>query len=127
MTNSAMTNTFDACIRELQADPATAQRLAEAQPSRDLALMMVQVRKALGLTQAEFAAHAGVSQAYISKLESGTANPSIQKMAAVFRKNGVTVEMKPKLLAEAAAPTSRADRSPGAERRRLPAAAGTSK
>ena len=48
------------------------------------ALALLNARESVGMTQEELAEVCGVSQAYISKLESGEANPTIGKMGAIF-------------------------------------------
>ncbi len=48
------------------------------------AFALLNARESLGLTQTELADICGVSQAYISKLESGDANPTIGKIGMIF-------------------------------------------
>ena len=48
------------------------------------ALALLGARESVGMTQEELAEVCGVSQAYISKLESGEANPTIGKVGAIF-------------------------------------------
>ncbi len=48
------------------------------------ALALLDARESVGMTQSELAEICGVSQAYISKLESGEANPTIGKIGAIF-------------------------------------------
>ena len=48
------------------------------------ALALLNARESVGMTQEELAEICGVSQAYISKLESGEANPTIGKIGAIF-------------------------------------------
>lgn len=50
----------------------------------DFALTLIQARKAQNLTQQELAARLGVSQAYIARLESGEANPTLGKAGRVL-------------------------------------------
>jgi predicted transcriptional regulator len=50
----------------------------------DIASALVAARKMRNLTQAALAKIAGVSQAYIAKLESGEANPTIGRIVAIF-------------------------------------------
>ena len=50
----------------------------------ELALSLVNVRESCELTQKQLAALAGVSQAYIAKLESGDANPTIGHLGALY-------------------------------------------
>ena len=61
------------------------------------ALALLDARESVGMTQTELAEICGVSQAYISKLESGEANPTIGKIGAIFAAMWLepTVRFKP--------------------------------
>ena len=48
------------------------------------ALSLLDARESAGMTQSELAEMCGVSQAYISKLESGEANPTIGRIGSIF-------------------------------------------
>ena len=50
----------------------------------EIAVALAAARKTAGVTQARLAELAEVSQAYIAKLESGDANPSIGKIGQLF-------------------------------------------
>ena len=50
----------------------------------DLALALTKARKESELTQHQLAEQLGVSQAYIARLESGQANPTIGKAGSIF-------------------------------------------
>jgi transcriptional regulator with XRE-family HTH domain len=50
----------------------------------DVAAALIAARKIKNLTQVAFANIAGVSQAYIAKLESGQANPTIGRIGAIL-------------------------------------------
>lgn len=56
-----------------------------------LAARLLQRRKVLGWSQAETAANAGLSAQYISLLESGSVNPSIEKLARLAHALGVSL------------------------------------
>ena len=49
-----------------------------------LAFALLDARESAGMTRAELAEASGVSEAYISKLESGDANPSVGKVGEIF-------------------------------------------
>lgn len=85
--------TFDDLVRELQREPAVAAQEADLQPSRDVALLLVSLRQRMHLSQSEFARKAGVSQAYVSQLESGTANPSVRRLNRLLRAVGATLRL----------------------------------
>lgn len=48
------------------------------------------IRKALGLTQAEFAERLGVSVGYVGHLETGVRKPSLKLAAQIERLGGVS-------------------------------------
>ena len=50
----------------------------------ETAIALVQVRELAGLTQAALAEEAGVSQAYIAKLERGDANPTVGQLGRML-------------------------------------------
>ena len=50
----------------------------------DIAFALHKARSAREISQAELAKRIGVSQAYIAKLESGEANPTIGKVGAIL-------------------------------------------
>ena len=50
----------------------------------ETAVALVQVRELAGLTQAALAEEAGVSQAYIAKLERGDANPTVGQLGRSY-------------------------------------------
>ena len=49
-----------------------------------LAFALMEARESAGMTRAELAEASGVSEAYISKLESGDANPAVGKVGEIF-------------------------------------------
>ena len=49
-----------------------------------LAFALLEARESAGMTRAQLAEASGVSEAYISKLESGDANPSVGKVGEIF-------------------------------------------
>ena len=60
----------------------------------DIAATLVAARKMRNLTQATLAKIAGVSQAYIAKLESGEANPTIGRIGAILAAIWLKSEIK---------------------------------
>lgn len=60
----------------------------------DLAVTLGEARKSKDLTQAQLAALAGVSQAYIAKLESGEANPTIEHIGALLAALGLRLKFQ---------------------------------
>ncbi|MGW1325207.1 helix-turn-helix domain-containing protein [Streptomyces antibioticus] len=55
-----------------------------------LAASVARVRRAAGLTLSAVAARAGVSPAYVSQVESGTANPTVRTLSQIADALGVT-------------------------------------
>jgi len=60
----------------------------------DLALALVRARQISGLSQSELAKRLGTSQAYIAKLESGEANPTVRKAGAILAAMWSRLEMR---------------------------------
>ena len=58
----------------------------------DIIQAMIDARKQSGLTQKELAERTGINQADISKLENGTANPSIRTLRRLA--DGMGMKMK---------------------------------
>ena len=84
------------------------------------AFALINARESVGMTQTELAELCGVSQAYISKLESGEANPTIGKIGSIF----AAMWMKPSigfgpLLSERSG-TDHTDTETGGQRRSIP-------
>ena len=122
-------------IREHIRDPEMRTEFGAEGLRLRFALALVNARESTGMTQSELAAMYGVSQAYISKLESGEANPTIGKIGAIFAAMWMepTVGFKPLLPerskttsseAEAQQPAARASASPPAAPTGLNVAAG---
>jgi transcriptional regulator with XRE-family HTH domain len=79
-------------------EPSYLQRL---QVSR----LVIRARISAGLTQRQLADRMGVTPAYVSQLESGTANPSVLALTKALRAAGFSLEMDIKSLAETAGST----------------------
>jgi DNA-binding XRE family transcriptional regulator len=86
--------TLDELVERIEGDDCLAGTSAEFAPSRDLAAQLVAIRKAAGWSQADLARQVGVTQGRIAQLESGSANPSIQTIARLLRRAGVTVSLR---------------------------------
>ena len=78
-----MSNWTEWLNEQLQDDEIRAEFGAEGVRLR-FAFALLDARESAGMTQSELAEVCGVSQAYISKLESGEANPTIGKIGAIF-------------------------------------------
>ena len=71
-------------IREHIQDPEIRAEFGAEGLRLRFAFALLNARESAGMTQSELADICGVSQAYISKLESGEANPTIGKIGAIF-------------------------------------------
>ena len=81
---------FQELLQEQLKDPEFKKEWDDIQPEMDVIRAMIDARIKQNLTQKELAARTGIDQADISKLENGTANPSIktlQRLANALGKN----------------------------------------
>lgn len=62
---------------ELMEDPDFRREYEALQPERDITMALVKARKEAGLTQTQLSEKTGISQADISRLESGSRSPSL--------------------------------------------------
>ena len=71
-------------LLEEMEDTGFRQDYAEEAATLEFGLAIALARKSLGMTQREAAQRCGVSQAYLSKLESGDANPTIGQVGSIL-------------------------------------------
>jgi transcriptional regulator with XRE-family HTH domain len=85
-------------------DPAYRQEYGAATVKYDLAHALSEGRRGKGLTQRQMAEITGVSQAYIARLESGEANPSVGQLGKLLASIWLraSFELRPLLGPEAA-------------------------
>jgi transcriptional regulator with XRE-family HTH domain len=76
--------------KELQ-DLESAKYFGAARATSGFALTLALARKKLGITQQELAKKAGVSQAYIARLESGEANPTLERIGSLLAVLGLSL------------------------------------
>jgi len=79
---------FNEFIQEIEAEakaegPGAVARLRALRTRYQLARELLQIRKERQLTQARLAELSGVGQSEISKIESGSVNPTVGTMAAL--------------------------------------------
>lgn len=60
----------------------------------DIAVIMTDLRKSLGYTQAQFSEVLGVPQSTISRLETGKMNPTIEFVSQIASKVGKRVKLE---------------------------------
>ena len=86
-----MTRTFEDDLRKKLQDPESARIFGNAQANTSFAITLAFARKKLGVTQKELAERAGVSQAYIAKLEGGEANPTLGRIGSLLAALGLSL------------------------------------
>ena len=86
-----MSSTFEGDLKQRLGDEEFAKMFGAAQAKSSFALTLAKVRAKLGLTQKELAARAGVSQAYIARLEGGEANPTLERIGSLLAILGVSL------------------------------------
>jgi len=86
-----MTRTFRADLEQRLRDPEFAKMFGAAQAKSSFAPTLAKSRVKLGLTQKELASKAGVSQAYIAKLEGGEANPTLGRIGSLMAVLGLSL------------------------------------
>ncbi len=80
-----MSTKFDDYLQEQLKDPEFRAEYEALQPEHAVIQALIDARKETGITQKELSKRTGIAQGDISKLERGTANPSIktlQRLAA---------------------------------------------
>jgi transcriptional regulator with XRE-family HTH domain len=86
-----MTRTFGDDLKQRLRDPEFAKMFGAAQAKSNFALTLSKARVELGLTQKELATELGVSQSYISKLEGGEANPTLERIGSLLATLGLSL------------------------------------
>ncbi len=84
-----MGKNFHETLNEQLKDPSFKKEYDELEPEFAIINAIVDARKEMGLTQKQLSELTGITQADISKLENGNANPSIktlQRLAAAMGK-----------------------------------------
>jgi predicted transcriptional regulator len=83
-------------LNELMKDPDFAKEWESMEPEFQIIKAMIDARNEKGITQKELSSLTGITQGDISKLENGTANPSLrtlQRIAEGLGKN-LVIEFK---------------------------------
>lgn len=90
------TKKFSEIRDEARSDPKRARRIDEAKEravEEIVSYRIAELRKALGITQAELAAMIGKSQSAISQLEHGEIGLSLETLRSIVRQLGGEVEI----------------------------------
>jgi len=80
--------------REMLRNPKVAREFEALEPEYQLARSILERRLAKGLSQRELAARAGTKQPVISRLESGSARPSLTLLQRVAKALDATVTVR---------------------------------
>lgn len=88
---------FNDFLNEQLQDPEVRAEYEALEPEFSIMQAMIDARKSSGMTQKQLSEKTGIAQADISKLESGSANPSLrtlQRLAAVMGMR-IKIEFQP--------------------------------
>jgi DNA-binding XRE family transcriptional regulator len=95
-----MSRDFDELMHDIEAEtrragPKAMREYAVLGAGYRLAVSIIELRRAAGLTQRQLAAKSGVQQADISRIEAGDANPTLATIAALAHALGGELRMVP--------------------------------
>lgn len=88
-----MTNFNDFLKDQLQ-DPELKAEYDALEPEFSIMQAMIDARKSSGLTQKQLSEKTGIAQADISKLESGSANPSLRTLQRLAAGMGMRIKIE---------------------------------
>ena len=86
-------------------DPAVKAEYDALQPEYDIIQAMIDARNKEGLTQKELSERTGITQADISRIESGTRNPSLSMVKRLA--NGLGMRLKLEFIPEGTVKTAK--------------------
>ena len=89
-----MGKNYKETLKELMADPEFKDEWDAMEPEFQLMCAILEGRKEAGLTQKQLSEATGITQADISRLESGEANPSLQTLKRLAAGMGKTLQIK---------------------------------
>ena len=81
-------------LNEQMKDPAFIEEWDALEPEFTIMQVIIDARKASGLTQKQLSERTGIAQADISKLESGNANPSLKTLRRLAAGMGMKVKVE---------------------------------
>ena len=81
-------------LTEQLKDPALKAEYDALEPEFSVIQAMIDARKASGLTQQQLAEKTGIAQADISKLENGSANPSLRTLRRLAAGMGMQLKLE---------------------------------
>ena len=88
MNRKTAKSSLVAIIEEQMKDPEFAEAWAESELEDQIKRNLIQARIDAGLTQKELAERSGVRQSNISRIESGTAVPTLRTLNAIAKGTG---------------------------------------
>jgi len=88
-----MSTNFKDYMNEQLQNPAFKAEYDALEPEFAIIQAMIDARKASGLTQKELAERTGIAQGDISKLENGSANPSIRTLQRLAAGMGMKLQL----------------------------------
>lgn len=89
-----MKNTLEDFLKEQLKDPEFRAEYEALEPEFAIIQAMIDARKNTGLTQKELAEKTGITQADISKLENGNANPSLRTLRRLAKGLGMRLKIE---------------------------------
>ena len=87
------TSELDAIINEQLNDPKFAEAWSETELGDQVKRILIQARINSGLTQKELSERSGIRQSNISRIENGTAVPTLQTLFALAKGTGKTLKI----------------------------------
>lgn len=88
-----MTN-FNNFLKEQLQDPEIKAEYDALEPEFSIMQAMIDARKSSGMTQKQLSEKTGIAQADISKLESGSANPSLRTLQRLAAGMGMRIKIE---------------------------------
>ena len=85
---------FNDYLSQKMKDPAFKAEYDAIEPEFSIIQAMIDARKASGLTQQQLAEKTGIAQADISKLENGSANPSLRTLRRLAAGMGMQLKLE---------------------------------
>ena len=89
-----MSTTFNEFLTEQLKDPEFRAEWEALQPQKAIIQAMIDARKRSGITQKQLAESTGIAQGDISKLENGSANPSIRTLQRLADGMGMKLKVE---------------------------------
>lgn len=86
--------TFNDFLNEQLKNPNIKKEYDALEPEFSIIQAMLDARKAAGLTQKDLAERTGIAQADISRLENGSANPSLRTLQRLAEGMGMRLKLE---------------------------------